>query len=291
MSESGRLIDGDAVARGIRARLAERLDAAAPVTLATVLVGEDPASQLYVSRKIREADEAGIISRHQAFPADIAQEDLVQAIRILAGDPSVHGILVQMPLPGGLDSAEALAAIPPDKDVDGLTETNLGRLAAGLPGLRPCTPFGVMELIRHYRIPTSGARALVVGRSRLVGVPMALMLAERGVDATVTVAHSRTRGLRRIAREADILVAATGSPGMITAEHVKPGAAVFDVGVNRVGGKIQGDVRFEEVRKVAGRVTPMPGGTGPMTVACLLLNTARAAAMQGAVEPFRSRAF
>lgn len=283
MSEPGQLIDGNAVARGIRARLAEHLDSAAPVTLATVLVGEDPASQLYISRKIKEAGEAGIISRHQALPTDIAQDDLVETIRILACDSSVHGILVQMPLPSALDAAEVLSAIPPEKDVDGLTETNLGRLAAGLPGLRPCTPFGVMELLRHYRIATSGASALVIGRSRLVGIPMALMLAEKGVDATVSVAHSRTRDLQQLARESDILVAATGSPGMVTADFVKPGAAVFDVGVSRVDGKIQGDVCFEEVREVAGFVTPMPGGTGPMTVACLLLNTVRAAAMQGVV--------
>ena len=285
MSEPGHLVDGNAVARGIRARLAAHLDSAAPVTLATVLVGEDPASQLYISRKIKEAGEVGIISRHQTLPADIAQDDLIEAIRILARDASVHGILVQMPLPSPLDAATVLAAIPPEKDVDGLTETNLGRLAAGLPGLRPCTPLGVMELIRHYQIPTSGARALVIGRSRLVGVPMVLMLAERGVDATVSVAHSRTRDLQQLARSSDILVAATGSPGMITADHVKPGAAVFDVGISRVDGKIQGDVFLEEVQEVAGFVTPMPGGTGPMTVACLLLNTVRAAAMQGVVAP------
>ena len=283
MSEPGQLIDGNAVARGIRAQLAEHLDSAAPVTLATVLVGEDPASQLYISRKIKEAGEAGIISRHQTLPADIAQDDLVEAVR--TGAPSsVHGILVR-PVPSARDAAEVLAAIPPEKDVDGLTETNLGRLAAGLPGLRPCTPFGVMELLRHYRIATSGASALVIGRSRLVGIPMALMLAGKGVDATVRVAHSRTRDLPQLARESDILVAATGSPGMVTADFVKPGAAVFDVGVSRVDGKIQGDVRFEEVREVAGFVTPMPGGTGPMTVACLLLNTVRAAAMQGVVAP------
>lgn len=285
MSEPGQLIDGNAVARGIRARLAEHLDSAVPVTLATVLVGEDPASQLYISRKMKEAGEAGIISRHQTLPAEIAQGDLIEAVRILARDSSVHGILVQMPLPEPLDAAQVLHAIPPEKDVDGLTETNLGRLAAGLPGLRPCTPFGVMELIRHYQVPTSGASALVIGRSRLVGVPMALMLAERGVDATVSVAHSRTRNLEQLARKSDILVAATGSPGMVTADYVKPGAAVFDVGVSRADGKIQGDVRFGEVREIAGLVTPMPGGTGPMTVACLLLNTVRAAAMQGAVEP------
>ena len=285
MSEPGQLIDGNAVARGIRARLAKHLDSAAPVTLATVLVGEDPASQLYISRKIKEGDEVGIISRHQSLPADITQDDLVEALGILARDPSVHGILVQMPLPAALDAGEVLEAIPPEKDVDGLTEINLGRLAVGLQGLRPCTPFGVMELLRHYEIPTSGARALVIGRSRLVGIPMALMLAERGVDATVSVAHSRTRDLAQRAREADILVAATGSPGMVTADYIKPGAAVFDVGVSRVDGKIQGDVRFEEAREIAGFVTPMPGGTGPMTVACLLLNTVRAAAMQGVVAP------
>ena len=283
MSESGRLIDGTAVARQIRARLAAHLDGAAPVTLATILVGDDPASQLYINRKTREAGEAGIISRHQALPADIAQDDLIEAVRILADDASVHGILVQMPLPGSLDAATVLDAIPPQKDVDGLTETNLGRLAAGLEGLRPCTPLGVMELLRHYDVPLSGARAVVIGRSRLVGVPMALMLLERGVDATVSVAHSRTRELQQLAREADILVAATGQAGMITADHVKPGAAVFDVGVSRVDGRIKGDVCQEEVREVAGLVTPMPGGTGPMTVACLLLNTVQAAIMQGVI--------
>ena len=283
MSDSGRLIDGNAVARETRARLAAHLSGAAPVTLATVLVGDDPASRLYIARKTREAGEAGIISRHMDFPADIAQDELLEAVRILADDPAVHGILVQMPLPAHLDATRILGAIPPDKDVDGLTEVNLGRLAAGLPGLRPCTPLGVMELIRHYGIPTSGARAVVLGRSRLVGVPMALMLAQRGVDATASLAHSRTRDLAALTRQADILVAAAGSPGIIGAACVKPGAAVFDVGVNRQEGRIVGDVRFEEVREVAAFVTPMPGGTGPMTVACLLANTVRAAAAQGAI--------
>lgn len=283
MSDSGRLIDGNVVAREIRARLAAHLSGGAPVTLATMLVGDDPASRLYIVRKIREAGEAGIISRHMEFPADIAQDELLEAVRILADDPAVHGILVQMPLPAHLDASRILGVIPPDKDVDGLTEVNLGRLAAGLPGLRPCTPLGVMELIRHYGIPTSGARAVVLGRSRLVGVPMALMLAQRGVDATVSLAHSRTRELAALLRQADILVAAAGSPGIIEAACVKPGAAVFDVGVNRQEGRIVGDVRFEEVSKVAAFVTPMPGGTGPMTVACLLANTVRAAAAQGAI--------
>ena len=278
-------MDGDAVARGRRARLAAPRAGAAPVTLATLLVGDDPASQLYIGRKIRAAGEAGIISRHQTLPADIAQDDLIEAVRILADDASVHGILVQMPLPEALDAAAVLEAIPPQKDVDGLTDVNLGRLAAGLDGLRPCTPLGVMELLKHYAVPLSGARAVVVGRSRLVGVPMALMLLARGADATVSVAHSRTRALQQLTREADILVAATGQAGMITAAHVKPGAAVFDVGVSRVDGKIMGDVCAAEVRTVAELVTPMPGGTGPMTVACLLLNTVQAAAMQEVVAP------
>ncbi len=285
MSNQASRIDGSAVAQAIRARLTTHLHKTTPVTLATVLVGEDPASQIYIARKLREADEVGIISRHQTLPSDTSQEDLLEAVRILAEDATVHGILVQMPLPDHLDAVEILNAIPPQKDVDGLTEINLGRLAAGLPGLRPCTPLGVMKLIQHYQVATSGARAVVLGRSRLVGVPMALMLAARGVDATVTLAHSRTPELAALTREADILVAAAGSPGIISAEHVKPGAAVFDVGVTRRGDAIVGDVCFDEVQKVAACVTPMPGGTGPMTVACLLENTVHAAAAQGAIPP------
>ncbi len=282
-----RLLDGDAAARAVRARLAEHVrDSTPPVCLATLLVGDDPASQLYVGRKIREAGEAGIVSRHQALPADTAEEELLEAVGILAEDPTVHGILVQMPLPAPLDAERVLRAVPPEKDVDGLTEVNLGRLAAGLPGLRPCTPLGVMELLKAHGIPIAGKRAVVLGRSRLVGVPMLLMLGQKGVDATASLAHSRTADLAALTREADILVAAAGSPGLIGAEHVKPGAAVFDVGVSRgEDGKIRGDVRFAEAREVAGWITPMPGGTGPMTVACLLANTARAAAAQGVVPP------
>ena len=282
-----RLLDGEAAARAVRARLAAHVrDSTPPVCLATLLVGDDPASRLYVDRKIREAGEAGIVSRHQALPADAAEEELLEAVGILAEDPTVHGILVQMPLPAPLDAERVLRAVPPEKDVDGLTEVNLGRLAAGLPGLRPCTPLGVMELLQAHDIPIAGKRAVVLGRSRLVGVPMLLMLGQKGVDATASLAHSRTADLAALTREADILVAAAGSPGLIGAEHVKPGAAVFDVGVSRgEDGKIRGDVRFEEAREVAGWITPMPGGTGPMTVACLLANTARAAAAQGVVAP------
>ena len=274
---SAKIIDGTAVAHALCGRLREQIRGLPPITLATVLVGDDPASQLYISRKIAEADEVGILSRHLTLPSDTKQEDLIEAIHILAQDSTVHGILVQMPLPSHLDAGPVLHAIPPHKDVDGLTEINLGRLSVGLSGLRPCTPSGVIELINHYKIATEGARAVVLGRSRLVGVPMAMMLAERGVDATVTLAHSRTRDLMQLTREADILVAAAGSPGIISAEHVKPGAAVFDVGVSRVDGTIRGDVQFDLVREVVDYITPMPGGTGPMTVACLMANTVKAA--------------
>ena len=191
-----------------------------------------------------------------------------------------------MPLPAPLDAAQVLRAVPPEKGVDGLTGVNLGRLAAGLPGLRPCTPLGVMELLKVYGIPISGKRAVVLGRSRLISVPMLLMLGWKGVDATATLAHSRTASFPELTLEADIMVAAAGSPHLIGSSSVKPGAAVFDVGVSRgKDGKITGDVRFEEVRRVAGWITPTPGGTGPMTVACLLANTVRAAATQGVVPP------
>ena len=282
MPEPALRIDGVHAARTLRARIAQHIDGAQPVCLATVLVGEDPASRLYINRKIDAAREAGIVSRHAGLPQDIPQEELLAHVAGLAADPAVHGILVQMPLPAHLDASRVLRAIPPAKDVDGLTETNLGRLAAAQPGLRPCTPTGVMELLATCDIDTTGACAVVVGRSRLVGVPMMLMLSHKGVDATATLAHSRTRDLASVTREADILVAASGSPGLIGAEHVKPGAFVFDVGVSRTAdGAIAGDVRFAEVCAVVGGVTPMPGGTGPMTVACLLLNTVRAAACRG----------
>ena len=282
MTEQARRIDGAQCARGLRERLRERLQrAGATVRLATVLVGDDAASGIYIARKRREAREVGIDARHAHFPADVAETELLAHVRARARDSQVHGILVQLPLPDHLDADRVLDAIPPGKDVDGLTTESLGRLVAGRAGLRPCTPLGVMELIRAHGIETRGARAVVVGRSRLVGLPLALMLAHRGVDATVTLAHARTRNLEALARAADILVAATGRAGLIGAAHIKPGACVFDVGVSRVDGAIAGDVRHDEAREVAGALTPMPGGTGPMTVACLLANTAQAAADQG----------
>jgi methylenetetrahydrofolate dehydrogenase (NADP+)/methenyltetrahydrofolate cyclohydrolase len=205
------------------------------------------------------------------------------AVAELAADPAVHGILVQLPLPAGLDAEAVLDLVPPKKDVDGLTERSMGRLLRGRTGHVPCTPAGVMRLLERYGVAVAGKRAVVVGRSTLVGLPMTLLLARKGVDATVTLAHSRTPDLVDVCREADILVAATGRARMITADHVRPGAAVVDVGVSRTETGIVGDVDFEAVQAVAGAITPMPGGTGPMTIACLLENTLTAARMLGAV--------
>ena len=279
------IIDGKKVALQIRNDIKAHLEQIphADITLATVLVGKDPASQLYVGMKHREANAAGIKSKNIELSADISQEQLEQQIALLAKDDDVHGILVQLPLPAHIDKGQVLENIPAEKDVDGLTAVNMGSLIQGRKQLVPCTPLGVMRLIEAYNIETSGQTAVVVGRSSLVGLPQLLLLAERGVDATVTLAHSRTKDLPEICKSADILVCAAGSPAMITANHVKPGAMVFDVGVSRTDRGIQGDVDFESVSKVAGGVTPMPGGTGPMTVACLLQNTVLAAQLQDAL--------
>jgi methylenetetrahydrofolate dehydrogenase (NADP+)/methenyltetrahydrofolate cyclohydrolase len=254
-----------------------------PVCLATVLVGGDRPSQIYVRMKHRKAEEAGIVSRGVELPESATQTDVEVAVRALVDDPAVHGILVQLPLPDHLDPEPVLALLPPEKDVDGLTERSMGRLVRGLPGHVPCTPLGVMRLLDRYGVETSGKRAVVVGRSTLVGLPQVLLLGRKGVDATVTLAHSRTADLVAVCREADIVVAAAGQARMITAEHVKPGAAVIDVGVSRSEAGIVGDVDFDGVQEVAGAITPMPGGTGPMTIGCLLENTLDAARMLGAV--------
>ncbi len=245
--------------------------------LATVLVGDDPASHAYVRGKRRDANEVGIRSVHHELSASVSMAELLALVESLNKDDSVDGILVQLPLPEGLDSEAVVEAIDPDKDVDGLHPYNLGNLVLGKPGLRPCTPSGIMRILDHYQISTRGARAVVVGRSFLVGRPLALMLASRGADATVSVAHSRTTDLAAVTREADILVAAVGSPRLVTTEHVKPGATVIDVGINRVDGVLVGDVDFDAVSEVAGAITPVPGGVGPMTRAMLLLNTVAAA--------------
>jgi len=278
------LMDGNLLRDEIVARLRERIAAAGSpeVCLATVLVGDDGPSQRYVRMKHKKAEEAGLASRHVDLPATVSQAEVESVVRGLVLDDAVHGILVQLPLPDGLDPEPVIDLIPPAKDVDGLTERSMGRLVRGRPGLVGCTPLGVMRLLERYEIPTSGQRATVIGRSTLVGLPLSLLLARKGVDATVTMAHSRTADMAAVVREADIVIGAAGHARMITADMVKPGATVIDVGVSRTEAGIVGDVDFEPVAQVAGFITPMPGGTGPMTIACLLENTLTAAQLQGA---------
>jgi methylenetetrahydrofolate dehydrogenase (NADP+) / methenyltetrahydrofolate cyclohydrolase len=278
------VMDGTALRDEIVAALRSETESAGSpsVCLATVLVGDDGPSERYVRSKQRFAAAAGMVSRHVGLSASASQDEVEAAVGELAVDPSVHGILVQLPLPAGLDADAVIGRIPVDKDVDGLTDRSLGRLVRGQPGLVPCTPLGVMRLLERYDVPIAGRRAVVVGRSTLVGQPAALLLARKGTDATVTMAHSRTHDLAAVCREADILIAAAGQARMIAVDHVKPGAAVIDVGVSRTADGLVGDVDFDAVREVAGWITPMPGGTGPMTVACLLQNTLEAARLQGA---------
>jgi methylenetetrahydrofolate dehydrogenase (NADP+) / methenyltetrahydrofolate cyclohydrolase len=279
------LMDGNRLRDETVARLRTEIDAlgSPPVCLATVLVGADKPSQIYVRMKQKKAEEAGMMSKGVELAETATQADVEAVVGELAADPSVHGILVQLPLPSHLDPEPVLALLPAEKDVDGLTELSMGRLVRGLPGHVPCTPLGVMRLLDRYGVATSGKRAVVVGRSTLVGLPALLLLGRKGVDATATLAHSRTPDLAAVCREADILIAAAGQARMITADHVKPGAAVVDVGVSRSEAGIVGDVDFDAVQDVAGAITPMPGGTGPMTIACLLENTLSAARMLGAV--------
>ena len=278
------LMDGNALRDEIVAGLRARIEAAGSpaICLATVLVGDDGPSQRYVRSKHQKAGEAGLGSRHVDLPATATQSEVEAAVRDLVDDDGVHGILVQLPLPDGLDPEPVLDLIPPEKDVDGLTERSMGRLVRGRPGLVGCTPLGVMRLLERYDVPTSGKRAVVIGRSTLVGLPLSLLLARKGVDATVTLAHSRTPDMAAVVREADIVVGAAGQARMITADMVKPGATGIDVGVSRTEAGIVGDVDFDGVVEVADFITPMPGGTGPLTIACLLENTLTAAQLQGA---------
>jgi methylenetetrahydrofolate dehydrogenase (NADP+)/methenyltetrahydrofolate cyclohydrolase len=282
---TAQLMDGKVLRDEIIVAVRQELDAlgSPPVCLATVLVGEDKPSEVYVRMKHQAAERGGLRSRNVALPVGTSQGQVEAAVAELGADPAVHGILVQLPLPDGLDADAVLELVPPDKDVDGLTELSMGRLVRGVPGLVPCTPLGVMRLLERYGVETRGRRAVVVGRSTLVGLPLALLLARKGVDATVTIAHSRTPELAAVCREADILVGAAGQARMLTADHVKPGAAVVDVGVSRTESGIVGDVDQAAVTEVAGWLTPMPGGTGPMTIACLLQNTVVAARLQGAI--------
>ncbi len=288
---TARLIDGKAYAERLRSEVAAqvaRMKAEHGVTpgLAVVLVGDDPASAVYVRSKGEQTLAAGMHSETHRLPADTAQPDLEALVARLNADPKVHGILVQLPLPAPLDSARVIAVIDPDKDVDGLSVVNAGRLASNLPALTPCTPLGCMILLRDVMGDLSGKRAVVIGRSNLMGKPMAQLLLQ--ADCTVTIAHSRTKDLAAVCREADILVAAVGRPEMVKADWIKPGAVVIDVGINRVPSKdpekaaagktrLVGDVAFTEASAVAGAVTPVPGGVGPMTIACLLQNTLTAA--------------
>jgi methylenetetrahydrofolate dehydrogenase (NADP+)/methenyltetrahydrofolate cyclohydrolase len=274
------IIDGKRVAAEVRARVA--VDAAAVRErtghvpgLVTILVGEDAASQVYVRNKIKACEEAGMASFHEPMPATSSQAEVLAMVERYNADDRVDGILVQAPLPAGLDFKQVLERIDPAKDVDGFHPLNVGRLVAGRPGLVACTPAGVMELLDSTGVQLEGADAVVVGRSDIVGKPVALLLLHR--SATVTVCHSRTRDLAAVTRRADVLVAAVGRPHMITAEMVKPGATVIDVGINRTDAGLAGDVDFAGVEPIAGAITPVPGGVGPMTIAMLLRNTVIAA--------------
>ncbi|WP_291834005.1 bifunctional methylenetetrahydrofolate dehydrogenase/methenyltetrahydrofolate cyclohydrolase FolD [Brevundimonas sp.] len=292
------LIDGKAFAAGLVDRVAAasaRLESAHGVKpgLAVVIVGEDPASQIYVRNKGETTQRAGMRSNTHRLPDTTTQADLLALIADLNADAGIHGILVQLPLPGHIDSAAVLDAIDPDKDVDGFHVVNAGRLAVGLPGLVPCTPLGCIMMLRAELGDLTGLNAVVVGRSNIVGKPMAqLLLAE---SCTVTIAHSRTRDLPALCRTADIVVAAVGRPEMVRGDWIKPGATVIDVGINRVPSRdpvkaaegktrVVGDVAFEEAAAVAGRITPVPGGVGPMTIACLLANTYSAACRAAGVD-------
>lgn len=275
------LLDGKALAERIQTELKQRIQALQPQIgrlpgLAVLVVGDNPASAAYVRGKERACALVGIASFGQHFPPDTTQLELQRVIQLLNQDERVDGILVQLPLPDHLDSVALLQQIDPDKDVDGLHPINLGRLVRGEPGLRSCTPAGVMRLLQEYQIPLQGKQAVVVGRSILVGKPLALMLL--AADATVTVAHSRSRNLQAITNSADILITAIGRPELITAPMVQPGAVVLDVGISRIDNvigksRLVGDVNFSSVQGVAGYLTPVPGGVGPMTVAMLLQNT------------------
>lgn len=275
-------LDGAALAAKIKMQIRE--DAAAlprPPMLAVVLAGEDPASQIYVRGKERDCAECGVHTRTHRLPAEVSQGDLLALVEQLNQDEAVDGILVQLPLPEGLDPRPVLHALAPEKDVDGFHPLNAGLLALGEPGFQPCTPAGVLALLDAYDIPIRGRRCVVLGRSHLVGRPLAQLLTAR--DGTVTLCHSRTEDLPALTRQADILVSAAGRAGLVTAGMVKPGAAVVDVAMNRrADGKLTGDVDFPAVEPVAGFLTPVPGGVGPMTRACLLKNVLRASRLRQA---------
>ncbi len=277
---AARIIDGKAVAAEVRERVAaEVVDFEAEhgrtPLLVTVIVGDDPASEVYVAGKHRACEQVGIRSLHHGLPAETTEGELLALVEKLNSDRDVDGILVQLPVPDQIDPDQIIAAIDPGKDVDGLTPVNAGRLAQGMPGLVSCTPVGVIELLRHEGVELEGTEAVVVGRSKLVGVPVSRLLL--AANATVTMCHSRTRDLAAVCRRADVLVAAVGVPRLLGADAIKPGAVVIDVGVNRTDAGLVGDVDFEAAAEIASAITPVPGGVGPMTVAMLLVNTLAAA--------------
>ena len=276
---AAKILDGKVLSAEIKEQVAQRVAAmkAQGVTpgLAVILVGNDPASEIYVRNKGKGCEETGMLSRTIRMDGNTTQEELEEEIEKLNRDPAIHGILVQLPLPAHLDEQAALAKILPEKDVDGFHLVNAGHLMTGTEGVVPCTPKGALYMIRSAGIDLSGKEAVVIGRSNIVGKPMAMLLLQQ--NCTVTMCHSRTRNLAEHTRRADILVAAVGKAGFVTADMVKPGAVVIDVGINRVDGKVCGDVDFETVKEVAGWITPVPGGVGRMTIAMLLANTADAA--------------
>jgi methylenetetrahydrofolate dehydrogenase (NADP+)/methenyltetrahydrofolate cyclohydrolase len=278
------LMDGARLGDEIIVELRKIIEAAAtpPLCLATVIVGNDPAELRYVRLKHRRAEEAGMTSRSVELSPTASQDQVEASVAELAADPAVHGVFVQLPLSDGLDPDPVLDLVPPEKDVDGLSEVSMGRLVRGRAGLAPCTPLGVIRLLARYGVPTAGSRAVIVGRSPLVALPLALLLGRKGTDAIVTIAGAHDPGLVDVCRESDILVSTAGVARVITAAHVRPGAAVIDAGVTRTPDGIVGDVDFDTVQAIAGAIVPMPGGTGPMTVACLLENTLAAARRQGA---------
>ncbi len=279
----GRILDGklirDQILDELRPRVETLTASGRQPKLAVVLVGEDPASHVYVKNKILACEKLGIASTKITPPADLSTEDLLGIIQHLNDDPSVHGILVQLPLPKQVDAAKALHAIDPAKDVDGFHPVNGGLMLDGVPGLRPCTPSGIMELLRRYKIPIEGRKAVVVGRSGIVGKPMALMLLE--ANATVTICHSRTANLAEECRQADILVAAIGRAEFLGEDHIRKGAVVIDVGMNRIDGRLTGDVDPEAMARLSDSYTPVPGGVGPLTIAMLMSNTVCAVELKG----------
>jgi methylenetetrahydrofolate dehydrogenase (NADP+)/methenyltetrahydrofolate cyclohydrolase len=277
------IIDGREISAQVRSELKTEVDAftaraGRPPGLATILVGDDAASAIYVANKRKASAEAGIADFHQHLPAEATQDEVAELIDACNLNPEISGILLQLPLPPGLDAAPLTAMISPQKDVDGLTPVSAGRLMQGSPGLRPCTPLGVIELLDRHGVELRGAEAVVVGRSNLVGKPVAFLLLER--NATVTLCHSRTRDLAAVCSRAEVLIAAVGVAELVGARHIRPGAAVIDVGINRTEAGLRGDVDFEAARERAGLLTPVPGGVGPMTIAMLLRNTLAAAQLQ-----------